>query len=64
MGQLKHSVQTLNNCGPNDEPFSFHTGGALAVFGDGHVAFIRDSIDMTAFRYLCTPASNDITPDY
>ena len=55
---------STNNCGPNDEPFSFHTGGALAVFGDGHVAFIRDSIDMTAFRYLCTPASNDITPDY
>ena len=36
---------SLNNCGPNDEPFSFHSGGVLAVFlsarygasGDGGV---------------------------
>jgi prepilin-type N-terminal cleavage/methylation domain-containing protein len=53
-----------NNCGPNDEAFSFHTGGALAVFGDGHVAFVRDSIDMSAMRYLCTPASGDVTPNF
>ncbi|MBY0457390.1 MAG: DUF1559 domain-containing protein, partial [Gemmataceae bacterium] len=24
---------TINNCGPNDEPFSFHTGGVNAVMG-------------------------------
>jgi prepilin-type N-terminal cleavage/methylation domain-containing protein/prepilin-type processing-associated H-X9-DG protein len=35
---------TTNNCGPNDEIFSFHTGGANVVFGDGHVQFITDSI--------------------
>jgi prepilin-type N-terminal cleavage/methylation domain-containing protein/prepilin-type processing-associated H-X9-DG protein len=34
----------INNCGSNDEIFSFHTGGANAVFCDGHVSFIRDSI--------------------
>ncbi len=33
-----------NNCGPNDEIFGFHTGGANAVFADGHVAFLRDSM--------------------
>jgi prepilin-type N-terminal cleavage/methylation domain-containing protein/prepilin-type processing-associated H-X9-DG protein len=52
-----------NNCGMNDEAFSFHTGGAMAIFGDGHVSFVRDSITMTNMRFLCTPASGDITPN-
>jgi prepilin-type N-terminal cleavage/methylation domain-containing protein/prepilin-type processing-associated H-X9-DG protein len=50
----------LQNCGPNDEPFSFHTGGCMAVFGDGHVQFVRDSIDAFTLRALCTPADGDI----
>jgi prepilin-type N-terminal cleavage/methylation domain-containing protein len=49
----------LNNCGPNDEPFSFHPGGCLAVFGDGHVVFLRETISPQAIRALCTPASGD-----
>ena len=51
-----------NNCGPNDEGFSFHTGGVMAVFGDGHVQFVRDSISMTDARKLITPADGDINP--
>ena len=43
---------TVNNCGPNDEAFSFHTGGVNAVLGDGSVRFIRDSIDPLTLRYL------------
>jgi prepilin-type processing-associated H-X9-DG protein len=35
---------STNNCGPNDEIFSYHPGGALAVFCDGHVAFLSESI--------------------
>ena len=46
---------SLNNCGPNDEPFSFHTGGALAAYGDGHVQFLRDSITAQVLRAICTP---------
>jgi prepilin-type processing-associated H-X9-DG protein len=46
---------SANNCGPNDEPFSFHTGGVNAVFGDGHVQFVRDSISALVLRALCTP---------
>ena len=34
----------VNNCGPNDEIFSFHTGGANVVFADGHVAFLREGL--------------------
>ena len=46
---------TNNNCGPNDEVFSFHTGGANVLFGDGHVTFLREDIDFLTFRRLCTP---------
>jgi prepilin-type N-terminal cleavage/methylation domain-containing protein/prepilin-type processing-associated H-X9-DG protein len=50
---------SLNNCGPNDEPFSFHPGGANALFGDGHVQFVRDSINGAALRYLMTADGGD-----
>jgi prepilin-type N-terminal cleavage/methylation domain-containing protein/prepilin-type processing-associated H-X9-DG protein len=36
---------TANNCGPNEEIFSFHPGGAHVVFCDGHVAFLKQTID-------------------
>ena len=45
-----------NNCGPNDEAFSFHNSGCNVLFGDGSVKFIRDDIDLLTFRRLCTPA--------
>ena len=48
-----------NNCGPNDEPFSFHTGGCQAVFGDGHVQFLRDSISPQTLRALCTATGGE-----
>ena len=46
---------TTNNCGVNDEIFSFHGNGANAVFMDGHVSFLRDNITPIALRRLCTP---------
>jgi type II secretory pathway pseudopilin PulG len=46
----------VNNCGVNDEPYSFHPGeGANHLFGDGHVAFLDGSIDPIAYRRLLTP---------
>jgi len=55
---------SLNNCGPNDEPFSFHTGGCQAVFGDGHVQFLRDSISPLTLRALCTANGGEtVNPD-
>ncbi len=43
---------SLNNCGPNDEPFGFHSGGCNAVFADGSVKFLRDSIPAVTLKFL------------
>ena len=51
---------STNNCGPNDEAFSFHTGGAMAVFGDGSVKFVRDSITPVVMRNLCTANGGEV----
>lgn len=49
-----------NNCGPNDEIFSFHSGGVLAVFCDGHVQFLQAGIDAKTMRALCTPDGGEV----
>jgi prepilin-type N-terminal cleavage/methylation domain-containing protein/prepilin-type processing-associated H-X9-DG protein len=46
---------TANNCGVNDEPFSFHGGGVNTLFMDGHVTYLREGISPVALRYLLTP---------
>jgi len=53
---------TTNNCGPADEPFSFHNGVVGAVFGDGHVVFLSEKISAKTVKALCTADVGD-TPD-
>jgi prepilin-type N-terminal cleavage/methylation domain-containing protein len=43
---------SVNNCGPNDEPFSFHSGGLNATMGDGSVHFLSDSMDGVVVKWL------------
>lgn len=43
---------SVNNCGPNDEPFAFHTGGVNAAMSDGSVRFIRDSVDPVTLKFV------------
>ena len=44
----------VNNCGLNDEPFSFHPGGCNAVMCDGSVHFFSEMITPVAMRALVT----------
>lgn len=46
---------TTNNCGPNDEAFSFHGSGCNVLMGDGSVKWVRDDVDLLTFRRMCTP---------
>ncbi len=41
-----------NNCGLNDEPFSFHIGGVHAVLADGSVHYITQNVDGVVLRNL------------
>ena len=43
---------TQNNCGPNDEPFSWHIGGCQAVMGDGSVKFLSENMDTLLLKWL------------
>jgi prepilin-type N-terminal cleavage/methylation domain-containing protein/prepilin-type processing-associated H-X9-DG protein len=51
--------RTTNNCGPNDEIFAFHTGGANVVFVDGHVSFLTDSISPPVCAALVSRAGGE-----
>jgi prepilin-type processing-associated H-X9-DG protein len=52
--------KTTNNCGPNDEIFSFHTGGAMVVFADGHVQFISNSITPVVGASLTSRSGGEV----
>jgi prepilin-type processing-associated H-X9-DG protein len=45
---------TTWKCGPNDEIFSFHGQGANFLFGDGHVNYLLENVDLVTLRQLIT----------
>jgi prepilin-type N-terminal cleavage/methylation domain-containing protein len=45
-----------NNCGPNDEQFSFHPMGDNVLLADGGCHFLSAQIDPVTLRYLVTAA--------
>jgi prepilin-type processing-associated H-X9-DG protein len=51
---------TRLNCGPNEEIFSFHTGGANVVMCDGSVRFLRDSIPGITLKWLAAAADGQV----
>jgi prepilin-type N-terminal cleavage/methylation domain-containing protein/prepilin-type processing-associated H-X9-DG protein len=58
-GSQAPGAASNNNCGPNDEIYGFHTGGANVVFCDGHVAFLREDISAVVIRALVTRAGGE-----
>jgi len=49
-----------NNAGANDELFSFHSGGVNALFGDGSVRFLKDSINVVTLRGIVTLGGGEV----
>jgi prepilin-type N-terminal cleavage/methylation domain-containing protein/prepilin-type processing-associated H-X9-DG protein len=39
---------------------SRHAGGAMFVYGDGHVVFVSENIDLTTYRALATRAGKEV----
>ena len=52
-----------NNCGPNDEIFSFHTGGANVLFADGHVVFLKDSATPVVVASLVSRSGGEVVQE-
>jgi prepilin-type N-terminal cleavage/methylation domain-containing protein/prepilin-type processing-associated H-X9-DG protein len=48
------------NCTNNREVYSFHTGGANALFADGSLHFLNASIDIRVFARLVTRAGGEV----
>ena len=51
------------NCTNDHEVYSFHPGGANAVFADGSVRFLKASLDMRMFARLATRAGGEVVSD-
>jgi prepilin-type N-terminal cleavage/methylation domain-containing protein/prepilin-type processing-associated H-X9-DG protein len=54
---------TNHDCGPNNEIFSFHGGGANCLFMDGHVSFLREELSPAVLRALATRAGGALEAD-
>jgi prepilin-type N-terminal cleavage/methylation domain-containing protein/prepilin-type processing-associated H-X9-DG protein len=54
------TLAQMKNFSSNDLPFgSSHDGGAYFLFGDGHVAFLNDTIDTAVYQGLSTTDGNE-----
>ncbi|MBN1394178.1 MAG: DUF1559 domain-containing protein [Pirellulales bacterium] len=58
---INYTIPTMSVPYENDAPFgSYHSGGAHFAFADGHVSFINDTIDMSAYWALGTIAGGEM----
>lgn len=55
---------TNNNCGPFEEIFSQHTGGAHIVLGDGSVRFLSENLDLGTYRALITRGGGEVIGEF
>jgi prepilin-type N-terminal cleavage/methylation domain-containing protein/prepilin-type processing-associated H-X9-DG protein len=52
------------NCVTDSELFSFHSGGVMALFADGHVVFLNESLSTQTLGALLTRNAGDIPGEY
>jgi prepilin-type processing-associated H-X9-DG protein len=55
---------TYTNCGPNDEPFSLHTGGCHALMCDGAVKFVSENADVQVIRAIAGANEGAVVGDF
>ncbi len=48
------------NCSNDHEVYSFHTGGALAVFADGHVQYLRSGMSIVTMAAIVTRDGGEV----
>lgn len=51
-----HAMNRRND----NEPYSFHVGGANFLFADGRVQFLSENVDFLTFAALCTRAAGEV----
>ena len=51
------------NCTSNNEIYSFHPGGANALFADGSVHFLKNSLNLRTLAALCTRSGGEVISD-
>jgi prepilin-type N-terminal cleavage/methylation domain-containing protein/prepilin-type processing-associated H-X9-DG protein len=61
-GDYEAPMRTIegSNSQNNDEAYSFHPGGINALFGDGSVHFIKESINIVTWRSLITLKGGEV----
>ena len=50
----------IMNARNDNEPFSFHPGGAYCLFADAHVQFVSQTTELRTFAALCTMRANEV----
>lgn len=64
-GNVATCTWDLNNCGPNDEPFSTHAGGGcFGGLADGSVSWFNQDLDVQVLRQLSDPADGEAALQY
>ncbi len=58
-GPGSQCTQVMNARNDN-EPYSFHNGGAQMLYADGHVDFVNESIGIQEFAALCTRNAGEV----
>jgi prepilin-type N-terminal cleavage/methylation domain-containing protein/prepilin-type processing-associated H-X9-DG protein len=62
-GENIYDVSGPINTQQHNEIWSDHAGGAMALWCDGGVTLLAESMDIASLRAICTRAGNDATSD-